>query len=213
MSNTLEELKQAIVEGEDDDAIDKTNAALDLGIAPMDILNQAAVSGIQEAGQLWNENRFFLPDIVLSAGAFRAVLDIVEPLLSDSAFQDAVRILIGTVEGDMHDLGKNIVITMLRGAGFKVIDLGVDVPTQTFVEKIQELEPEILGLGAYMTTTMLVAKEILEALDANNLREKVKVIVGGIPMTQNFADEIGAEAWGKDALDAVDKVKRLLEVK
>jgi 5-methyltetrahydrofolate--homocysteine methyltransferase len=118
--------------------------------------------------------------------------------------------MLGVVAGDMHDLGKTIVIAMLSGGGFEVIDLGVDVPTQTFVDKVRELKPDILGLGAYMTTTMLLMKNVIDGLEAAGLREQVKVMVGGVPTMQRFAEEIGADAWGKDALDAVVKARHLV---
>jgi len=212
MSGTLEELKRAIVEGDDDVALDRANDALGEGIDPLEVLNQAIVSGIEEAGRLWNDNRYFLPDVILSAGAFKAALDVVEPHLAEGAGRKSGRIILGVVAGDMHDLGKTIVTAMLAGAGFEVVDLGIDVPVQTLIDKARELEPDILGLGAYMTTTMLLMKDVIEGLNANGLRDKVKVMVGGVPTSQEFADEIGADAWGKDALDAVTKARQLMEV-
>ena len=210
MSTMLEELKQAIVEGEDDDAMAGAEAALEAGIAPLEVLNQAVVAGIEEAGRLWNDGRYFLPDVILSAGAFRAALEVVEPHLTQGAGHRGGRLLFGVVAGDMHDLGKNIVTAMLTGAGFEIIDLGVDVPVQTFIDKVGELEPDVVGLGAYMTTTMLLMKDVIEGLSANGLRDKVKVMIGGVPTSQEFADEIGADAWGKDALDAVAKARQLV---
>jgi corrinoid protein of di/trimethylamine methyltransferase len=211
VSTVLEELRQAIVEGEDDDAVAGAQAALEEGLAPLDVLNRAIVAGIEEAGRLWDDGRYFLPDVILSAGAFRAALEIVEPHLKGGASHGAGRILFGVVAGDMHDLGKNIVTAMLTGAGFEIVDLGVDVPVQTFIDKAVELEPDIVGLGAYMTTTMLLMKDVIAGLVANGLRGKVKVMVGGVPTSQKFADEIGADAWGKDALDAVAKARQLME--
>jgi 5-methyltetrahydrofolate--homocysteine methyltransferase len=210
MSTLLEELKQAIVEGEDDEAMAGAEAALEAGVAPLEVLNQAIVAGIEEAGRLWNENRYFLPDVILSAGAFREALEVVEPHLSQGAGHGVGRVLFGVVAGDMHDLGKNIVTAMLTGAGFEIVDLGVDVPVQTFVDKVTELEPDIVGLGAYMTTTMLLMKDVITGLDDNGLRDKVRVMIGGVPTSQEFADEIGADAWGKDALDAVAKARQLV---
>jgi corrinoid protein of di/trimethylamine methyltransferase len=212
MSTMLEKLKQAIVEGEDDEAIAGAEAALEAGVAPLEVLNQAIVAGIEEAGRLWNNNRYFLPDVILSAGAFREALEVVEPHLAQGAGHGAGRVLFGVVAGDMHDLGKNIVTAMLTGAGFEIVDLGVDVPIQTFVDKVAELEPDVVGLGAYMTTTMLLMKDVIEGLSGNGLRDKVKVMIGGVPTSQEFADEIGADAWGKDALDAVAKARQLVGV-
>jgi len=213
MSKILEELRQSIIEGDDEDALNFVKVALEQGVEPVVILNNSIISGINEAGRLWNENRYFLPDVILSAGAFRAALDVVEPQLTKKRNHGSKRILLGVVAGDMHDLGKTIVIAMLSGSGFEVIDLGVDVSLQTFIDKTKELEPDIIGLGAYMTTTMLLMKDIIDSLVENNLRDKVKVLVGGVPTSQKFADEIGADGWGKDALESVGKAKELAGVK
>lgn len=212
MSNTFDELRQAIVEGDDDLTLAKARNALEEGNDPLEVLNRAIVPGIEETGRLWNDNRYFLPDVILSAGAFKVALGVVEPHLAEGAGHRAGRIVLGVVAGDMHDLGKTLVVAMLSGAGFEVMDLGVDVPVQTFIEKVKELEPDILGVGAYMTTTMLLMKDVIEGLNANGLRDKVKVMVGGVPTSQEFADEIDADAWGKDALDAVAKARQLMEV-
>jgi methylmalonyl-CoA mutase cobalamin-binding domain/chain len=213
MSNTLQDLRQAIVNGDDDIAHDLAIASLKEAITPLDTLNQAIVPGIEDAGRLWNENKYFLPDVILSASAFKAALEQIEPRLSKESDRGIGRIILGVVDGDMHDLGKTIVTAMLSGAGFEVIDLGVDVSTETFIQKTRELGPDIIGLGAYMSTTMLQMGDVVKALKANGLRDKVRVIIGGVPTTQEFADEIGADAWGKDALDAVAKARHLLEVK
>ncbi len=210
MSNILEELKLAIVEGDDEVAPEKAQAALAAGLAPVDVMQQAIVAGIEEAGRLWSDNKYFLPDVILSAGAFKAATDIIQPQLAAASGSKQGRILLGVVAGDMHDLGKTIVIAMLAGAGFEVIDLGVDVPIQTFVEKVAELKPDIVGLGAYMTTTMLLMKDVIDGLAAAGLRDQVKVFIGGVPTSQQFADDIGADAWGKDALDAVAKARKLM---
>lgn len=210
MSNILEELKLAIVEGDDEVAPEKAQAALAAGLAPVDVMQQAIVAGIEEAGRLWSENKYFLPDVILSAGAFKAAAAVIQPKLSAGSGPKSGKILLGVVAGDMHDLGKTIVIAMLAGAGFDVIDLGVDVPVQTFVDKVREIKPDIVGLGAYMTTTMLLMKDVIDGLQAAGLRDQIKVMVGGVPTSQQFADEIGADAWGKDALDAVAKARQLV---
>jgi corrinoid protein of di/trimethylamine methyltransferase len=208
MAKVLDDLKLAIVDGDDEAAQAHAQAALKQGIAPVDTMNLAVVAGIEEAGHLWAQNKYFLPDVILSAGAFKAAANVIQPHLAASAAKTG-KILLGVVQGDMHDLGKTIVIAMLSGGGFEVIDLGVDVPTQTFIDKVRELKPDILGLGAYMTTTMLLMKDVIDGLKAQGLRNQVKVIVGGVPTTQQFADQIGADAWGKDALNAVTKAKTL----
>lgn len=209
MAGTLGELKKAVLDGDDDLALSLVQRALAEGAQPIVIVNQAIVPGIQEAGELWKKNRYFQSDVIMSAEAFRVAMEVVEPLLTELETDAAKKIVIGTVAGDMHNLGKIIVIAMLRGAGFSVIDLGEDVPVAVFIDTVMELEPEILGLGCYMTTTMPEMKQIIQNLKDNGLRDNVKILIGGVPTSQGFADEIGADGWGKDALDAVDKVKRL----
>jgi corrinoid protein of di/trimethylamine methyltransferase len=212
MSDILEEVKQAIVDGDDDIAVAQIEQALEEGIDPEKVLKQAIVPGIERAGELWRENVYFMPDVVLSAEAFRVAMKAVEPHLAGRETNKLGTIIIGVVAGDMHDLGKSLVIAMLTGAGFEVIDLGVDVPTETFIEKIKELNPDIVGIGCYMTTTMLELKDMMKLLEGSELRGRVKVMIGGVPTTQQFADEIGADAWGKDALDAVGKARNLMGV-
>ena len=209
MEDRLQELKKAIVEGEDDLALDVVQQALADGVDPLALLNQAIVPGIQEAGALWKKNIYFQSDVIMSTEAFRVVMEVVEPMLTGLESGNTKKVAIGTVAGDMHNLGKTIVIAMLRGAGFMVTDLGEDVSIPVFIEKVKEIGPDILGLGCYMTTTMLEIEEIIKKIKANDLRDKVKVLIGGIPTSQEFADEIGADGWGKDALDAVTKAKQL----
>ena len=211
MSTTLEKIKQAIIDGEDDDAQEQTGKALQEAINPLTIVKEAIVPGIERTGELWRENVYFMPDVVLSTEAFKAAMNVVEPQLAAMKTDTRGRYLMGVVAGDMHDLGKNIVIAMLTGAGFEVIDLGVDVPTRTFIDKTRELKPHIIGVGCYMTTTMLELRDVINGLSENGLRDNLKVMIGGVPTTQSFADEVGADAWGKDALDAVEKARTLME--
>ncbi len=210
MSAILETVKQTIVDGDDDGAVAQIEKALMEGIDPVKVLKQAIVPGIERAGELWHDNVYFMPDVVLSAEAFKAAMKAVEPHLAGREITKLGTVIMGVVAGDMHDLGKSIVIAMLTGAGFEVIDLGVDVPTETFIGKIGELKPDIMAVGCYMTTTMLELKAMITFLKDNGLRDKVKIMIGGVPTTQQFADEIGADAWGKDALDAVDKARKLM---
>jgi methylmalonyl-CoA mutase cobalamin-binding domain/chain len=213
MGETLAELRQAVLEGEDIIAETLAKQAVAEGIPASEILDKSVMGGIQDAAVLWQKNEYFLPDMVMSAEAFRQAMTVVEPLISNREQQYAGRYLIGTVAGDMHDLGKMIVVAMLRGAGFEVIDLGEDVPRQTFLDKATELQPDILGLGCYMTTTMAEVTEIVREIKSGNLSDKVSVMVGGVPTSQDFADQIGADAWGKDAIDTVNKCRALLETK
>jgi len=212
MSETLEKVKQAIVDGDDDMAVEQTDHALQEGVNPVEFVKQAIVPGRERPGELWKDNVYFMPDVVLSIEAFKVAMSVVEPKLSEIETDKTGRFMMGVVAGDMHDLGKSIVIAMLTGAGFEVIDLGVDVPTEVFIEKAQSLNPDIMGVGCYMTTTMLELKDVMRKLKENGLRDKLKVMIGGVPTTQTFADEIGADAWGKDALDAAEKAKKLMGV-
>jgi len=213
MPDILQELKQAVVEGEDDLAQSLSLKALENGIHPMAIANQAIVAGIQEAGALWKQNIYFQTDMIMSAEAFRAAMEVVEPRLSGAETSSAGKCVIGTVAGDMHNLGKMMVVVMLRGADFQVIDLGEDVSSTTFIEKVKELKPNILGLGCYMTTTIVEIESVICGLKENGLRNDVKVMIGGVPITQQIADGVGADAWGKDALDVVEKARKLMEVR
>jgi len=210
MSEALQKLKRAVIEGEDDTAAMAAKQALQEGAKALDIVSTAIVPGIQAAGQLWKDNKYFLPDVVMAAEAFNAAMAVVQPKLAAEGAKKTGKVLIGTVAGDMHTLGKSIVIAMLQGAGFEVTDLGVDVPSKTFIDKTAELKPDILGAGCYMSTTMLEMKDIIAGLKAKGIRGKVKVMVGGVPTSQEFADEVGADAWGKDALDATAKALQLV---
>lgn len=190
--------------------MDLSLKALEAGAQPASIISDALIAGIQEAGDLWNKNVYFWPDIIMSTEAFRVAMEVLQPHLSAGQIGSSGSILIGTVAGDMHNLGKNIVIDILRCANFNVTDLGEDVPMKTFLDKVKESKPDILGLGCYMTTTMPEMRNIITELKRSGLRDSVKVIIGGVPISQEFADDIGADAWGKDAFDAVEKAKQLV---
>jgi len=209
----LASLRRAVTEGDDIAAEKLARQAVEANLPVNEILQHAVMGGIRDAGELWQRNEYFLPDMVMSAEAFRKALTLLEPLLSKGEQSYTGRYLIGTVAGDMHDLGKMIVVAMLRGAGFEVIDLGEDVPRETFIEKARELRPDILGLGCYMTTTMDEVAAIVHVVKSGDLKNKLAVMVGGVPTSQDFADQIGADAWGKDALDAVTKSRWLVKMK
>ena len=213
MSDKFQAILQAIVEGEDEETASLVTQALDAGLPPLDILQQGVVAGITKTGELWKANEYFLPDVILSADAFKAAMVHLEPKLKEGDDgRPSRKFVIGVVEGDMHDLGKSLVIAMLTSIGFDVIDLGIDVPNAAFIQAVKEHQPAIVGLGAYMTSTMLLMKDIIAELEAQGLRDTVKVMIGGVPTSQEFADEIGADAWGKDALDTMAKARQLVEV-
>jgi len=210
MNDLLHRLRNAVVEGYAQEAADLAEQCLAANILPAEIFEKAIVTGIQEAGMLWDCNRYRVPDVILSADAFNEAVAVSEtrlPLLED---ESRPKVVMGVVEGDVHDLGKNILVALLRGAGLKVIDLGVDLPPAAFVEAVERERPDVLGIGAYMSTTMLSVSEILQALEQAGLRDQVKVIIGGVPTTRQFAASVGADGWAPDATSAVALVKKLL---
>ena len=211
MSEKYEEISKAVVDGEDEVAARLVEKALAGGLPPLDILNQGVVAGITKTGELWKANKYFLPDVILSADAFKAAMIPLEPKLKEGAGgKKAHKFVIGVVQGDMHNLGKSLVIALLQSAGFEVIDLGIDVPKEKFIEAVRQYKPAILGLGAYMSTTMLEMKDIIAELNQSGLRNGLKVMVGGVPTSQEFADEVGADAWGKDAMVSMEKALELV---
>ena len=203
-------ISKAVIEGEDDEAARRATEALEAGLPPLEIMEQGIVGGIHTLGELWKANEVFLPEVILAADAFKAAFSIVKPHLEEGqSLSRGKKIVIGVVYGDVHDLGKGIVIAMWTSAGFEVIDLGINVPIQRFVDAAREYQPAIMGLGAYMTTTMLHMRDVIAELEKHGLRQNLKVIVGGVPTSQEFANQIGADAWGKDALDALNKALEL----
>jgi corrinoid protein of di/trimethylamine methyltransferase len=208
----ISDLKQAVCEGDEIKAVDIAERALGEGKEAQELLDSGAVAGIREAGRLWQEEEYFLPDIILATEAYKEVMKVIEPRLAreDLAFKG--KVLIGSVEGDAHDIGKNILASLLRCSSYQVVDLGVDVPLQDFVDKARELEPDILGMGAYMTTTMRGMEVVLRSLEEAGLRDKVKVIVGGAAVTRDYADDIGADGYGDNAAEAVELVDGLMGV-
>lgn len=211
MSEKYAQILKAIVDGEDVMAADLVKAALAEELPALEILNQGVVAGITKTGELWKANQYFLPDVILSADAFKAAMLPLEPKLKEGAQgKKAHKFVIGVVQGDMHNLGKSLVIALLQSAGFEVIDLGIDVSKEKFIQAVREHQPAILGLGAYMSTTMLEMKDIIAELDKQGLRKGLKVMVGGVPTSQEFAEEVGADAWGKDAMVSMEKALKLV---
>ncbi len=203
----LDRIREGLVEG--DTVVPLVEEALH-ALPAADILEKSLVVAMEKVGELWKDGTYFLPDIVLATEAFKEALEILTPHLTEGEAPRRGRYLIGVVRGDVHDLGKSIVITMLTSGGFEVIDLGIDVPVEVFVEKVRELEPDILGIGAYMSTTMLLMKEVIKALEEAGLRDKVKVMVGGVPITPGYAQEVGADSYGRDALEALENSLKLM---
>jgi len=185
--------------------------ALEQGLVPEELLNEALIAAMAEVGDRFEKREFFVPEMLIAARAMKAGVEVLRPRLAAESLGAAGKVIIGTVAGDLHDIGKNLVVMMLEGAGFQVIDLGVDVSADAFVEAINEHSPQLLGMSALLTTTMLSMKSTLEAIASAGLRDKVKVMVGGAPVTQRYADEIGADIYGQDANAAVRKAKEALQ--
>ncbi|OYT30624.1 MAG: cobalamin-binding protein [Thermofilum sp. ex4484_79] len=196
-----------------DEVKEAVDEALRMGIKPLDIIDNALTPAIREIGDLFEKGEYFLPELIISADLFKEIMDEkLKPLLTaeGSAREALGRVVIGTVKGDLHDIGKNIVATMLEIAGFEVYDLGVDVAPEEFVRKAKEVNADIVAMSALLTTTMMEMKNVIELLKREGLRDKVKVIVGGAPVTEEFARQIGADAYAEDAVKAVEVCKKLV---
>jgi 5-methyltetrahydrofolate--homocysteine methyltransferase len=210
MSTVLDELKQSVIDGKANVATDMTKKALAEKIDPLEVLRKSLVPAMAEVGRRMQAEEYYIPEVIMSARAMRASSDLLKPLIAGNPNnKPAGTVVIGTVLGDLHDIGKNLVIMMLEGASFQIHDLGTNVPPARLVEKVKEIKPDILALSAMLTTTMMVMKETIEALKTAGVRDAVKVIIGGAPVTQRFADDIGADGYAGDAASAIDLAKSL----
>jgi corrinoid protein of di/trimethylamine methyltransferase len=208
----FKKLAQALIEGEPEDAEELAKQALEQGVDPLACINQGLMPGIQKVGELFSKGDYFLPELIIGADAMKAALDILEPALVGGQQREVVgRVVLGTVEGDLHEIGKTLVGTMLTANGFHVTDIGVDQKPDAFIAAIKDVNADIVGASALLTTTMLQQKKLVEALDEAGLREKVKVMVGGAPVTDSFAKEIGADGYAEDAISTVDIAFRLMD--
>ncbi|MCS6831260.1 MAG: corrinoid protein [Armatimonadota bacterium] len=210
MQEELKALAQAILEGKRNEAVDLTQKLVDAGVTPKQILDEGLIAGMSVAGEKFKNGEYFVPEILVAARAMKASMEILRPLLVASDVQPIGTMVIGTVRGDLHDIGKNLVAMMVEGAGFKVVDLGVDVTADKFIAAAREHNAQIVGMSALLTTTMTYIPEVIKAFDSEGLRPQVKLIVGGAPVTQEWANQIGADAYAPDAATAVDKCKELL---
>jgi 5-methyltetrahydrofolate--homocysteine methyltransferase len=205
----LTEIAESLQRGEDDRVGALVQHALDEGAAPLAVLNQGLIAGMNVVGEQFRQREIFLPDVLLAARAMYAGLDLLKPRLARDGVPTAGRVVIGSVHGDLHDIGKNLVGIMLKGAGFEIIDLGNDVPAERFVDAAVEHDARVIGLSALLTTTMLVMKDVVGLVRGRGLGDRIKVIVGGAPVSEAFAREIGADAYGYDAANAVERVRAL----
>ena len=205
------EIREAVVRGDMEGVTRGVRQGLEAGAASGDLLSEALIPGMIEVGDLFESGDVFVPEMLLSARAMKAGLEVLKPMLVTDGIQPLGTVALGTVQGDIHDVGKNLVAMMLEGAGFKVIDLGVNVPPERFVQAARD-GAQILGLSALLTTTVRAMPTVIQALEAAGLREKVHVMVGGAPVTDEFAEEIGADGFAADASLAVKRAKMLLGI-
>ena len=210
MQRIFEEAIKAIVDGDTDKATELAQRGLDEGIAPLDLMNSGFIPGINQVGDLFGSGRLFIPGLIKSAAAMEKATAIINDAIPQEQETISGKIVIGTVEGDMHDIGKTIVVSLMRANGFEVLDLGRDVAPARFIEEAEKFNADIIGSSTLLTTTMPVQKELEEKLKKAGLKDKYKTIVGGAPVTQRWADRIGADAFAQDAGDGVQKIKQLL---
>jgi 5-methyltetrahydrofolate--homocysteine methyltransferase len=210
MADLLAKIASELYEGEDEAVVELVQKALDQGMAPEEILHGGLIAGMDEVGQDFKSGELFVPEVLIAARAMHAGMAVLRPLLTESDSVGAGKYLIGTVKGDLHDIGKNLVRMMIEGAGFETIDLGTDVEPQAFVDAVREHKPKLIGMSALLTTTMVQMRATVEALEEAGLRDSVKIMIGGAPVTETFAAEIGADAYAPDAASAVDTARELV---
>ena len=210
MSELLGKMAESLIAGKVDEVTDLTQQALDANVSSKDILEKGLLAGMDVVGKRFKANEMFIPEVLRCAKCMHGAMEILRPLLAETGVETAGTFVIGTVKGDLHDIGKNLVGMMFEGAGFKVVDLGIDLAPAAFVEAIKEHNANLFGMSALLTTTMPKMGETINAIKEAGLRDQVKIMIGGAPVTGEFAKEIGADAYASNAASAVDKGKELL---
>lgn len=212
-NDIFNKLAQAVIEGEPEEAEALANSALAEGLDPLECINKGLTVGMEKVGELFASGEYFLPDLIIGGDAMKAALSILEPALLDTQKRETLgRVVLGTVEGDLHEIGKTLVGTMLTANGFEVTDIGIDQPASEFVAAVEETKAVLVGASALLTTTMLQQRKVVEELRAAGFGDDVKVLIGGAPVTQSWADEIGADGYAEDAISAVSVAKQLVGV-
>jgi corrinoid protein of di/trimethylamine methyltransferase len=213
-SELLNQISQSLVDGDPDETFALTQQALASGIEPLVIIRGGLMPGMNIVGENFASGEFFLPDLIIAADGMKRAMELLEPELSarQQVLESPGTVVIGTVKGDIHEIGKSLVATMLSANGFKVHDLGVDVPIEKFIQTIKDTNANLLGMSALLTTTMTMQREVIKALDASGMRQQVKVMIGGAPVTRGWAEEIGADGYAEDAMGAVTLAKKLAGV-
>jgi len=206
----LNNVSEALQRGDAEKVGELVKKALEEKLTPKEILENGLIKGMDIIGAKFKKNEVYVPEVLIAARAMHAGMDILRPKLVETGVKNIGKVAIGTVKGDLHDIGKNLVKMMLEGAGFEVIDLGTDVSEDKFVEAVKVHQPNIVGMSALLTTTMVNMPEVIKALEAAGLRDKVKIMIGGAPITQNYADQIGADGYSPDAASAVDSAKSFI---
>jgi 5-methyltetrahydrofolate--homocysteine methyltransferase len=210
MSAILQQIADDLYDGKNTEVAELTQQALDTGLTAAEILNGGLVAGMDRVGADFKNGDLFVPEVLIAARAMHAGMDILRPLLAESDVPSAGKVVLGTVAGDLHDIGKNLVAMMLEGGGFEVIDLGIDITPEKFVEAVKTEQPNLVGLSALLTTTMPSIEKTIDALQAAGVRDGVKVMIGGAPVTQEYTDKIGADGYAADAASAVDLARSLM---
>lgn len=206
----FDSLAEIVIKGDFGGAKTLTQKMIDNGVDPLEIINQGLMAGMNVVGVRFKAGDMYVPEVMMSARAMSTGIELVKPLIADKDMPSAGKVLIGTVKGDLHDIGKKLVVMMMESAGFEIIDLGVDIDPATFVKGVKEHNPQVIGMSALLTTTMLSMKDTIEALKKEGLRDTVKIIIGGAPITQGFADQIGADGYAPDAAAATELCRRLI---
>ena len=206
----LKQIADNLIKGKAPEVKQLVQKAIDKGVDVEKVLNEGLVAGMNVVGAKFKANEFYVPEVLIAARAMKAGMEILRPILADKNIKGAGTVVLGTARGDLHDIGKNLVAMMLEGAGFEIIDLGVDVSPEKFIEAAKEKKADLVGLSALLTTTMPSMKDVVKAVGDSGLKDKVKVMIGGAPITQSYADEIGADGYAPDAASAVDEAKQLL---
>ena len=209
----FEIMRKAVLEGEEEEAVKWANVALEEGLSPQEIMDQGFLVGIRQAGELYEQEEYFLPDLVCAADAMKAALEVLDHALKKTGNKEAggKTVMLATVQGDVHDIGKTIVGAMLTANGWNLVDLGQDVPNEEVIQAVEEKRPDILGLSALLTSTMEEQKEVIQMLQEKGLRSQIKVMVGGAPVNQEWADRIGADGYAESAVSAVKLAQELIK--
>jgi 5-methyltetrahydrofolate--homocysteine methyltransferase len=210
VADILQEIASNLYNGEDKEVTDLVKKALDQGLPPHQIMSGGLIAGMDEVGRDFKAGDLFVPEVLIAARAMHAGMNVLRPLLAETGVPSAGKYLVGTVKGDLHDIGKNLVKMMLDGAGFETVDLGTDVSPEAFVAAVREHRPRLVGMSALLTTTMVNMKTTVEALEEAGLRDSIKIMVGGAPVTAAYAQQIGADAYAPDAATAVDVARSLV---